>query len=161
MDEIAVLKQLVLDMLPWIAHRDQCPTPDWGTECTCGTSDVLQRALDAVNPTDVAPTPAEPGVHQHDYDIVERILVERIGARVKGRPREEQELTEEEKARFSELIGWAERRATVVLRSGTTAILVGVRPHGKAKVWYNAGHHTVPWDVIVGLASPHKIYPRH
>ena len=104
----------------------------------------------------------QPGVHQHDYDIVERILVERIGTRVKGRPRiqDEPELTEEEQARFSELVGWAERRANIVLRSGTTAILVGVRPHGKAKVWYNAGHHTVPWDVIVGLADPHKIYPR-
>lgn len=95
----------------------------------------------------------QPGVHQLDYDAVERILVERIGARVKGRPREAHEMTEEERVRFRELVGWAERRATVVLRSGTTAILVGVRPHGKAKVWYNAGHHTVSWDVIAGLAD--------
>ena len=98
----------------------------------------------------------QPGVHQYDYERVERLLVERIGARVKGRPRKEHELNEQEKARFSELVGWAERRATVVLRSGTTAILVGARPHGKAKVWYNAGHHTVPWDVIIGLADPRR-----
>lgn len=59
MDEIAVLKHLVLDMLPWIAHRDQCPTPDGGTDCTCGTSDILQRALDVLGPTDVD-SPTEP-----------------------------------------------------------------------------------------------------
>lgn len=92
----------------------------------------------------------QPGVHLHDYDIVERILIERIGARVKGRPRERHEMTEDEKVRFDELVGWAEVRATVRLRAGVLATIVGVKPSGKAKVWYNAAHHTVPWSVIVG-----------
>lgn len=90
----------------------------------------------------------QPGVHQLDYDAVERILIERIGARMKGRPRSEVELAPEELERFRQLVIWANERAMVRLRSGTVAMLMNVTPT-KAKVRYNGGHHTVPIEVVV------------
>ena len=90
----------------------------------------------------------QPGVHAHDYDVVEQILIERIGARMKGRPREEVELSPEELEHFKRCVGWASERSLVRLRSGTIAVLLNVTPT-KAKVRYNGGHHTVPIGVVV------------
>jgi len=98
----------------------------------------------------------QPGVHAHDYDIVESLLVERIGTRVKGRPRTPAELTPEERERFELLVGWAKERASVRLKSGTAAVLIGVTTQ-KAKVWYNAGHHTVPIDCVTGRMDGGRI----
>lgn len=91
----------------------------------------------------------QPEVHLLDYDMVERILVERIGARVKGKDLTVSDLSTERQERFDLLVKWAAGRSMVRLTSGTTAILVSVRPSWKAKVFYNGSHHTINADCIV------------
>lgn len=60
--QVVVLKELIKDFESWAEHQDWCDGFSGQETCSCGLGPLLGRtkALDAVSPADVVPTPAEP-----------------------------------------------------------------------------------------------------